>query len=69
MREKKNFRANLEVLDKQFPEKAVLTMHEAATVLGLNYLTVAKMKDELPIIKIGGRYGISKADLAHFISA
>ena len=69
MREKQSYRDNLAVLDRRFPESVVLTMREAAAVLGVDYRTLCRHREHMPFVKIGNKYYISKADMARVISA
>lgn len=67
MREKEDYRANLERLNDIFPDKEILSISETAKFLGLNRQKISQdWKDEF--ITIGkGKY-ISKSKIARLIS-
>ena len=65
-RELPDYRANLEQLNKRFPDKEMLRMKDVAQVFGVTrYDALHKM---VPFRKIGGRLFISKAALARVMS-
>lgn len=65
--EKATYRENLEMLNKLYPNKAVLTVNEAAKMLGRSRESLQAIED-FPLTKCGGRYYVSVANLARWLS-
>lgn len=62
------YRENLSMLNEVYPlPKVMLTLAEAAMVCGVKPSTL-KERTNLPLKKVGGRYKISKADLARWMT-
>lgn len=74
MREKKDYREQIELLNSIYPGKITLSVVETAEVLGLNRRTVTALieRKALPATQIGGNkykvYLIPKAAVARFAS-
>ena len=65
--EKATYRDNLEMLNKLYPNKAVITVNEAAEMLGRSRESLQTIED-FPLTKLGGRYYVSVANLARWLS-
>lgn len=66
--EKKAYRDNLEMLNEVYPlPKVMLTLQEAAAVVGTKPSRLSENRS-FPAKKVGGRWKISKADLARWMS-
>lgn len=65
--EKRDYRANLEIIRETFPDKAALSMQEAAGFLRRDRRTLLKDRT-FPAQMIGGKYAISVAALARYMS-
>lgn len=65
--EKATYRDNLELLTRLYPDKAVLTLNEAAALLGRTPYTVQN-DGTFPLTKIGGRYVVSIANFARWLA-
>ncbi|MBR2587455.1 hypothetical protein IKE71_03760 [Candidatus Saccharibacteria bacterium] len=65
--EKATYRDNLELLARLYPNKAVLPVKEVEKMLGRSRESLQSCED-FPLTKLGGRYYVSVANLARWLS-
>ena len=67
MKEKEHFRDELDRLSARFPDREVITLDEAATVLGCCYKTLQR-DSKFPKVKIRGKWLVPLVRLASYLS-
>jgi len=66
-REKELFRYNLELVKERWPKAELIPQKEVAAFLGISYKAICTDK-QMPFQKVGGRYYITPAKLASWLS-
>ena len=67
MREKANYRENLEMLSGLFPNKAMVSLQEACDAVGITVVAAYRI-DDFPKQRVGRNYKVSIANLARWMS-
>lgn len=66
--EKEAYRLNLELLNEVYPlPRVLLSLQEAAEICGVKASRLVETKG-FPATKVGGRWRVSKGDLARWMS-
>ena len=66
-RELEDYRDNIALLAQMFPNKATLSVEEAAAVIGCDKRTIISNND-VPTIRIGRRVAVPMVGLARYLS-
>ena len=66
-RELEDYRDNIALLTQMFPNKATLSVEEAAAVIGCDKRTIISNK-EVPTVRVGRRVTVPLVGLARYLS-